>query len=217
MTHKNLIAGLLLFCLFSCKSESVWVEFEDPVFITYLHDHYDIPVTEDGRIDMDDETTRAALGRITDLNLNSINCSNLIGIRHLVSLVNLSCANNQLTALDVSKLDRLETLYCFDNNIKTINIRECPKLRAFDCHNNQIERLDLKGQASLRSLICAKNRIDRLDIRECKSLTDLACYNQTDNKNNDRKFTLILPPDLQKFWESRWKLWNPDVTVVVEN
>lgn len=38
MTHKILLAGLFLFCLFSCKSESAWVEFEDPVFITYLHD-----------------------------------------------------------------------------------------------------------------------------------------------------------------------------------
>lgn len=216
MTHKFLLVGLLIFSLFSCKSEGVWIEFEDPIFITYLHDHCDIPITEEGRIDMDDEPTRAALGRITDLNLDRMNCSNLIGIRHLVSLVNLSCTHNKLTSLDVSELNRLESLHCFDNSIKTLNIKECAKLRVFDCRNNQIEKLDLKGQTALERLICSGNRLDRLNIRECKSLIDLACYNQTDDKNNIRKLTLTLPPDLQKLWDSRWKTWNPDVTVIVE-
>ncbi|WP_196068725.1 leucine-rich repeat domain-containing protein [Bacteroides faecis] len=216
MTHKFLLVGLglLIFSLFSCKSEGVWIEFEDPIFITYLHDYCDIPITEKGRIDMEDEATCIALGKITDLNLDDIKCSNLVGIKHLVSLVNLSCNNNRLTALDVSGMNRLRTLSCRKNQIKTTNIKECVSLQSFDCSDNQIETLELKGQIALGFLFCKRNRLSQLDVCECKSLQYLSCENQTDDKNNSRQMTLIMPADMQKIWEDIWEKNNPNVMAV---
>lgn len=133
MTHKLLIAVLAIFCLASCKSEGVWEEFEGPIFITYLHEHYDIPITENGRIDLDNYDTLRALGKITSLKINEAKCITLAGINNLVSLTSLSCDGNRLTSLDVSCLRNLRILACCDNYLKTINISGCSKLGILRC------------------------------------------------------------------------------------
>lgn len=215
MKHKFLLAGLFIFCLTSCsKSEGIWEEFEDPIFITYLHDHCDIPITEKGRIDMNDEATLRALGKITDLNLNGVGCFNLAGINNLVSLVDLSCNRNRLTSLDVSLLDNLQTLSCRSNNLKTINVKGCVELLDFLCSDNQIETLDIKEHTSLRTLSCWENRLNKIDVRGCNSLKYLDCKDQTDDKNKIRKPTLIMSPDLQKVWENTWKELNPNAIAI---
>lgn len=133
--HKSLLAGLLIFCLYSCHSEDEWVQFEDPIFVTILHDDYGIPLTSKGRIDMNDEATRVALREITALELRNAKCLNLIGIKHMPNLVSLACDGNRLTSLDVSGMDRLRTIDCWRNQLQTLNIQGCKSLLSLICHN----------------------------------------------------------------------------------
>lgn len=193
MTHKLLIAVLAIFCLASCKSEGVWEEFEDPIFITYLHEHYDIPITENGRIDLDNDDTLRALGKITSLYLNEKQCISLAGINNLVSLTSLSCDGNRLTSLDVSYLHNLSELRCIGNYLKSINVSGCEKLDVIYCRNNQLKKLD---------------------IRRCSNLKHISCVSQTDDKNNVQILTLIMSPEMKQIWEESWAEYNHNVNAI---
>lgn len=192
MTHKLLLTVLLVFCFISCKSESTWEEFEDPIFITFLHEHYDVPITEKGRIDMDDETTREALADINHLPLHDIRCISLSGIKNLKNLSTLHCEYNRLSTLDVSGLQKLTQISCRNNNLKSLNVRGCINLWELYCGQNQLKELDLRG---------------------CDDLKMLFCSSQKDDKNNALKLMLIMSSKLQNKWEEGWAKWNPDVNV----
>lgn len=217
MTHKLLIAVLAIFCLVSCKSEGVWEEFEDPIFITYLHEHYDIPITENGRIDLDNDDTLRALGKITSLKINEAMCVSLTGINNLVSLTRLYCDGNRLTSLDVSCLHNLSELSCTNNYLKSINIRGCEKLEAFHCYNNQIKELKLNRCGHIIWLDCKNNQIKELDIRGCSSLISIFCVPQTDDNNDIQNPTVIMSPDRKYTWEVSWAECNPNANAIFLN
>lgn len=214
MAHKLIVAGVVIFCLLSCKSENVWEEFEDPVFITYLHDNYDIPITENGHIDLDNDDTLRALGKITFLNINNINCISLKGINNLVSLTQLYCGGNRLTSLDVSYLDNLFELDCSNNYLKSINVSGCSDLEILYCNNNQIKKLKLEGCKHIMWLKCGKNQLKELDIRGRNSLNGISCVPQTDDKNNIQNLTIIMSPGMKQIWEESWAKWNQNANAI---
>lgn len=215
MAHKLFIAGLIIFCLVSCKSESEWEEFDDPIFITYLHEHYDIPITENGHIDLNDETTLRALGEIKSLNLDEVQCISLTGINNLVSLTRLSCDGNRLTSLDVSYLRNLRQFDCSNNYLKTINASGCANLGILCCSNNQIQNLKLRECTEMIHIDCRNNRIKELDMRDCNKLNILYFDPQTDNENNIQELTILMPLELKKRWENEgWGKQNPNVIAI---
>lgn len=216
MTHKLFITGLLIFCFVSCKSESVWEEFEDPIFITYLHDNCDIPITENGHIDLDDDATLRTLGKITYLNISNIKCISLNGINNLVSLTQLYCDGNRLTSLDVSYLDNLSELSCSDNYLKSINISGCDNLYILNCNNNQMTKLKL-SESNIGWLNCRNNQLKELDIRRYNNLKGISCVPQTDDNNNIQNLTVIMSPEMKQNWGDAWAEGRQNVNVVCKN
>lgn len=208
MVHKLFIAGLVIFCLVSCKSENVWEEFEDPIFITYLHDYYGIPITEKGRIDLDNDDTLRALGKITYLNISNTECISLRGINNLVSLTRLYCDGNRLTSLDVSYLHNLSELSCANNYLKSINVRGCDNLYTLICHHNQLKNLELNESKQTGGLSCRNNQLKELDIRGYNNLKAISCVPQTDDKNNIQRLTVIMSPEMKQNWEEQLATWN---------
>lgn len=101
------------------------------------------------------------------------------------TLISLSCDNNQLTYLDVSKFYSLQKLYCNNNQLTGLNLYEVWNLSTLNCSYNRITTLDVYG--GINDLNCYGNRLSKLDVSYCTSLKTLNC-----NRNNLAPNNLIL-------------------------
>ena len=91
-------------------------------------------------------------------------CNNmLIALEEIpASIKHLKLPSNYLTALDLSKLEALETLVISHNKIGLLE--KLPvKLVELVCDNNKLERLDLDGLTDLRVLNISNNHITLIE------------------------------------------------------
>jgi hypothetical protein len=94
------------------------------------------------------------------------------------ALESLACGwNFSISALDVSDCKELQELSIEENSIKSIDVSQNPKLRILHCNNNSITNLDLKGNAELKELDCSWNMLTKLDVTQNKELMQLTCGN----------------------------------------
>ena len=68
-----------------------------------------------------------------------------MNVNNLTQLYNLSCANNQISTLDLSALNKLQHLYCDNNLLTTLNVNNSPVFQSLSCNNNQLTSLFLKN------------------------------------------------------------------------
>ena len=114
--------------------------------------------------------------------VKKINCfrkriTNLKGIEYFTSLNNLWCAENKLTALDVSKNTALTDLYCSRNQLTTLDVSKNTALTDLDCGYNQLTTLDVSKNTALTYLSCGYNQLTTLDVSKNTALTYLSCRN----------------------------------------
>lgn len=88
----------------------------------------------------------------------------------------LETSNNQLTELDLSGLEYLDTLYCTNNNLTTLDVSGNAKLQRLGCDENQLKTLDVSKNAALENLYCANNDLTSLDVSANTELTQLGCW-----------------------------------------
>ena len=136
--------------------------------------------------------------------LQTLDCSanNLIALSFSGNplLKELDCSlNEELAALGVSALGRLEVLNCYgcpkltqlsvsaNMNLHELDCRECAltgltlglqeNLWYLDCSDNALTVLDLSGcSAALENLMCSGNALSALDLSACPGLRTLDCY-----------------------------------------
>ena len=122
--------------------------------------------------------------------------ASLKGIEYFTALTYLSCSNNQLTALDVSKntdltclqcdgnkltaLDvtkntALTELHCYDNQLATLNVAGCTELTQLWCYNNKLNALNVSENTKLKNLRCEDNQLAVLDVTKNTALNNLVC------------------------------------------
>lgn len=111
------------------------------------------------------------------LSVISLSISDLTGIESFTNLVELRCANNSLTSLDLSDLTDLYTLNCGNNQLTNLNLTNCINLYWLYCSNNQLTSLDVSNYANLHLLQCRYNQLNNLDISGCINLEEISCYN----------------------------------------
>ncbi len=142
------------------------VNFPDPVFRAYLFDKYGADgVLNDAEID-----------HVIELDLNKKNIQTLKGIEFFRVLEKLSCNNNQLTSLDLSKNTRLTYLSCiYNNQLSSLDVSGCAALTTLECRNNSLALLNVSGCKALNYLYCSNNRIASIDVSECPALTIMSC------------------------------------------
>ena len=114
--------------------------------------------------------------------VKKINCfrkriTNLKGIEYFTSLNNLWCAENKLTALDVSKNTALTDLYCSSSQLTTLDVSKNTALTDLDCGRNQLTTLDVSKNTALTYLSCGYNQLTTLDVSKNTALTYLSCRN----------------------------------------
>ena len=146
----------------------------------------------------DEVLTEAEIKEITEIDVSSGGVSSLKGIEHFTALRELSCYDNQLTTLDVSKntaltslhcastqlttLDvsnntALRELYCYDNQLTTLDVSKNTALTFLWCYSNQLTTLDVSNNTALTSLFCFSNQLTTLDVSNNTALRELYCYN----------------------------------------
>ena len=120
--------------------------------------------------------TETEMNRITSISVDGKNISSLKGIEHFAALRILSCINNQLTALDVSKNTALTILQCPDNQLTSLDVSQNTALTFFSCYGNQLTSLDVSQNTVLTSLQCGYNPLTSLDVSQNTALTSFSCY-----------------------------------------
>ena len=99
----------------------------------------------------------------------------LKGVEFFTELTFLSCHNNQLTELDISKNIALTYLDCHSNRLAKIDISKNTALITLDCDYNQLTELDVSKNTALASLSCYLNKLTELDVSNNINLRSLNC------------------------------------------
>ena len=92
-------------------------------------------------------------------------------------VTHLTCYNNQLTALDVSKNTALTVLYCYNNQLTALDVSKNTALTELDCSDNQLTALDVSKNTALTELFFDGNKLTALDVSQNTALIWLVCYN----------------------------------------
>lgn len=142
--------------------------FTDEAFLAYLLDHHD--TNEDGKI------TVAEAEAITKIDIKrSYMVYDLKGIEFCTNLLELSCRNNSLTYLDVSKNTALTHLNCDQNVLLSLNVLGCTELAMLSCNKNALDTIDVSSCAKLWYFNCNSNVITSLDLSKCAAMSFLFC------------------------------------------
>ncbi len=87
----------------------------------------------------DEVLSTTEISLITSINVSERNIHSLKGIEYFTSLQSLSCANNQLTSIDVSQNTALKGLDCSFNQLTSLDVSNNTALTELDCYMNQIK------------------------------------------------------------------------------
>ena len=100
----------------------------------------------------------------------------LKGIEYFTALTGLTCMDNSLTTLDVSKNTALEYLNCYRNQLTSLDVNGCTALTRLLCNGNQLTALDVSKNTALAGLECGRNQLTSIDVSRNTALTELDCY-----------------------------------------
>jgi hypothetical protein len=122
----------------------------------------------------DGALSEAEVAAVTELYVSSKNIASLKGIERFTRLVDLDCASNQLTTLDLSANTALETLSCDSNQLTTLDLSANTALEYLYCASNQLTTLKFHPD-NLSYLDCSDNRLTALSLDGCVNLQRLYC------------------------------------------
>ena len=137
--------------------------FPDPNFRNFISSKYDNVLTSN------------EIAGATSMDCSSQNISNLKGIEYFTALTVLTCSNNNLGSLDVSKNVALERLHCSTNQLTSLDVSSNTALKYLLCFTNNLTSLDVSSNTALIQLECTDNQITALDVSGNTALEYLYC------------------------------------------
>lgn len=120
----------------------------------------------------DNYITTSNISSLVFLNVNYQSISDLTGIEDFVSLEQLDCAYNQLSALNTSQNSALTELYCESNSIASLDVSQNIGLIILDCSQNNISALNVSQNTNLEYLNFTSNNIASIDVSLNSQLTN---------------------------------------------
>ena len=144
-----------------------------------------------------DNDQNGALNAYDEARMPYIDCSgrgvcSLEGIAYFVELQHLTCENNALTHLDISKNTKLESLSLEYNQLVSLDISNAPNLVTLLCVGNQLTQLDISNNPMLDLLTCGSNMLTSLDVSTAPHLRILYCED-----NRLRELDVSQNPELE--------------------
>jgi Leucine-rich repeat (LRR) protein len=179
---KNLFFIFTACMLFLNAASAQNITIPDANFKNVLVSGYCVDTNGDGNGDADADTNNdgeisvvEALA-VTWLNVENQSIVSLEGVQYFTNLLNLGCANNQLTTLNVQGLTNLQNLGCYGNQLTILNVQGLINLERLGCDNNQLTTLNVQGLTNLQILNCANNQLTTLNVQGLTNLQNLGCY-----------------------------------------
>ena len=115
-------------------------------------------------------------GRLIGLYWHKTGITGSLEMSEFTALLNLSCGNNQLMALDISKNIALKDLSCDYSQLTALDVSKNTALTNLFCVGNQLTELDVSNNTVLTDLNCGGNQLAELDVSKNTALTDLKCW-----------------------------------------
>ena len=147
---------------------SLLEKFPDTNFCKYLLSQ---PYGADGDI------TDEEMATVTRIDVPNRSIKSLKGIEYFTALEMLSCNNNQLTELDLSKNTALTGLWCYNNQLTSLDLSKNTLLTDLGCSKNQLKSLNLSGCKKLVEVGVNDNQLTTLDLSGCKDMVEFGCEN----------------------------------------
>ncbi len=111
--------------------------------------------------------------------LEELSCANgnltEIDLSHNRSLIHLDCSNNRLSKLDLSKNTELEELFCTHNEFTELDVSKNRELRWFFCSYNHLKELKVDANMELVYLDCSHNQVKKMDCSQNTRLKGVDC------------------------------------------
>ena len=128
---------------------------------------------------LDDSVTTANINTVINLDVNSLNISDLTGIEDFTTLTRLDCEQNKLVTLDLSQNTALNYLDIDANALTALDLSSNIALTFFEGADNQLTSLDLSLNAALTEFYCENNQLTSLDFKNGNNtlVEDFACTN----------------------------------------
>ena len=144
--------------------------------------------------DKDGILTQKELSSVKRISLKGKKIVSLKGIEHFTNLQKLSCEDNKIKSLDVSKNEKLTLLDVDNNRLKKLNVRSNIKLKKLGCDDNKLTALNARKNTKLTDLDCSSCKIKSLDLTKNRLLKKLDCGNNKLKKlsiSKNRKLTVV--------------------------
>ncbi len=138
------------------------------------------------------------LKKVTVINTQQYQISNLKGVEYFTSLKELDCSNANLSesGLDISRNTALVELTCCSCWIKKLDISKNTKLQSLQLENNELKSLDLSHNKELIWLNIYNTNLEELDISSNTKLQTLGVSDEAiqslDLSNNKRLISLYV-------------------------
>lgn len=113
---------------------------------------------------MDDYVLTASISQVETLDLSNLGIHGLTGIEGFTALTALSCSNNLIKSVDLSRNTNLSELIAENNEIITINLTQSDDLTILRLKGNALSGIDLSNTGSLIWLDVSENVLERLDV-----------------------------------------------------
>ena len=145
----------------------------------------------------------ASIFNVGTLDVSYSGITDLTGIQDFRMITSLTCGNNAITALDVSKNQSLDKLYCSVNKISNLDISKNTAITVLSCSFNLLTTLNVTANKSLKQLECSNNNLTYLNIQNGNNanMQNMMFGNFTNNP----KLTCILV-DNEAYSTANWGL-----------
>lgn len=127
----------------------------------------DADTNNDGEIDVNEAQN------VFRLVVDDKNIASMEGLQYFIHLFRLSCNNNEITNLDVSALQYLESLGCGNNQLTTLSLTENWRLESLYCSYNELTHIDVSQCINLTRLYAYQNNLTQVDVSLLPLLDDL--------------------------------------------
>lgn len=97
-------------------------------------------------------------------------------VNYWKKLTHLYCNENEISSLDLQKLESLQFLICRKNKLTSLNIQGL-RLKSLACDQNLLTFVNLQGLVTLRRLNCSHNQLISLNLEGLMALEKLDCDN----------------------------------------
>ncbi|MFP4846177.1 T9SS type A sorting domain-containing protein [Winogradskyella sp. PE311] len=135
------------------------------------------PTSMGNGIANDDYVATANINTVTNLDVNSLNITDLTGIEDFMALEELRSYNNQLTALNVTQNTALILLFCDQNQLTSLDITQNTALNFLRAYDNQLTNIDTTQNLQLTYLNVNNNQMSNLNITQNTALLELHYVN----------------------------------------